>query len=1065
MGRKREGPGMVRVRVLGGVELSIGSRRIGMNTEVLFGLALYLTTRAGERVPRDQLLDLFWAKGADEQRRHALRQMMYRLRQKGLVLDEDGEYLSIARDRVQSDLREVLDGRWPERATAAEIDAAATFSPVFSRRMAPGFVEWLDDVRDRAVAQHRKASLRQITVARREGRWADLERWAQSVLRSDPLNEEATLARAESAAMAGSKTVALEILDTYLAELGEIAPELSKPALALRKRLAERRADWTMRGPKEVALVGRTDLMSRLTGLVDAAYRGEGSAVMLVGAPGIGKTRLAMETLGYAELKGMRTVVVRAEAGTTERPLSLVQQLISSLLQMPGAAGCHPESFASLRRVVSDSDAPWHGELASNQPESVARLSASFVDLCRAISLETRVAIFADDVHNADLLSFSPMSALMRAIGGTRVLLVCASRRREGGAVDSLPWDHVSLVQVPSLSTSATAELATATAAAHRITIGAAGATRLAEVAAGNPLFVRELCIAGVSNDSRPLVPESLSHLIADRLGRLSRMQLRLLRAIALLGDAATVGRLTALAESSQSDLSSTIDMLEQDGILGLGPGGSLRLHDCWREAIIDALTPASKVALAFECASLLSSQRDSDASPESLWRAADLFALAGETARALNLYLSAAERLDAIGMPTAAIEVLERSSALVISGAQRGRVGAWLGRSHLLVGNTEKALSLAEAAVRELATVEDSHAAELAMSHCVRAEALLKLSRKSDDALADLVELTTEGRIAPHLQLTACLFGIRLAANSSHDDAARWFFRRSREIEARTSRSLIGWLTAIVYQAELGTIADIRAEHRWLESRDLSGVSTYDFCRVLRFKCHSLRIAGLLAEAIASGEEAFRVAATNAMPHDARLAAELLTFVYLDNNDVDSSELWIDKAREMVPQSEYGLGSVSLSHAEDRLRLQRGDWQPVFSRLSARLDAIKADGAVRSRCGELSTLAYSAAMLGLEAEARSSVEQVLDELPKISGSFSGDYPTELAVRTLSALGNHREAVALAQTHVSEKRRRGDLPLPPFCRELRATEAAPGLGDGNELSRIAIQSIDVRGWS
>ncbi len=33
---------MVRVRVLGAVELSIGSRRIGMNTEVLFGLALYL---------------------------------------------------------------------------------------------------------------------------------------------------------------------------------------------------------------------------------------------------------------------------------------------------------------------------------------------------------------------------------------------------------------------------------------------------------------------------------------------------------------------------------------------------------------------------------------------------------------------------------------------------------------------------------------------------------------------------------------------------------------------------------------------------------------------------------------------------------------------------------------------------------------------------------------------------------------------------------------------------------------------------------------------------------------
>lgn len=1056
MGRKREGTGMVRVRVLGAVELSIGGRRIGMNTEVLFGLALYLTTRAGERVARDQLLDLFWAKGRDEQRRHALRQMMYRLRQKGLVLDEDGEYLSISRGRVQSDLREVLDSGWPERATPVEIDAAATFSPVFSRRMAPGFVEWLDEVRERAVSQHRKASLRQITVARREGRWADLERWAQSVLRSDPLNEEATLARAESAAMAGSKTVALEILDAYLAELGDIAVELGKPALALRKRLAERRADWTMRGPKEVALVGRTELMSRLTGLVDAAWRGEGSAVMLVGAPGIGKTRLAMEALGYAELKGMRTVVVRAEAGTTERPLSLVQQLISALLQMPGAAGCHPESFATLRRVVSEPDAPWHGELASNQPETVLRLSVSLVELCRAISVETRIAIVADDLHNADHLSLSPIGALMRALGGLRILLVAASRRRDGGAMDSVPWDHVSAIQVPSLSAGATAVLATATAAAHRIVIAQDSALRLAEAAAGNPLFVRELCISRASADARLMLPESLSHLISDRLGRLSRMQLRLLRATALMGDAATVGRLSALSESTQREISSAIDLLEQDGILGLGASGNLRLHDCWRESIIDSLTPASKAALSFECASLLSSGRDADATPESLWRAADLFALAGETARALDLYLSAAERLHAIGMPTAAIEVLERSSSMVISGAQRGRVGAWLGRSHLLVGNTDQALSHAEAAIRDLQGTDQLHAAEMAMSHCVRAEAILKMSRNSDVALSDLIELTKDGALEAHLQLTACLYGIRMAANSSHDEAARWFYARSRSIEERTTRSLIGWLTAIVYHTELGTVADIRAEHRWLESRDLSGVSTYDHCRVLRFKCHSLRVAGLLSDAVMSGEASFQLATENAMPHDARLAAELLAFVFLDANDVESARTWIERAKTMVPHSEYGLGSVSLSHAEDRLRLQMGEYEPVYTRLVARVAAIRSDGAVRNRCGELSTLAYCAAATGLESVSRTFIEQVLEELPRVSGSFSGDYPTELAARTLVRLGSTERAAALARDHALAKRRRGDLPFPQFCELIRAADAALSGNDGDKLSRVPL---------
>ena len=41
MARKQKQPGTVRVRVLGATELQIGTRRVGMNTEALFALALY----------------------------------------------------------------------------------------------------------------------------------------------------------------------------------------------------------------------------------------------------------------------------------------------------------------------------------------------------------------------------------------------------------------------------------------------------------------------------------------------------------------------------------------------------------------------------------------------------------------------------------------------------------------------------------------------------------------------------------------------------------------------------------------------------------------------------------------------------------------------------------------------------------------------------------------------------------------------------------------------------------------------------------------------------------------
>jgi hypothetical protein len=64
--------------------------------------------------------------------------------------------------------------------------------------------------------------------------------------------------------------------------------------------------------------------MSRLTGGVEDAARGHGGGTMLRGAPGVGKTRLAMEVRGFAELRGFRTLVVRADASHSARPLSTI---------------------------------------------------------------------------------------------------------------------------------------------------------------------------------------------------------------------------------------------------------------------------------------------------------------------------------------------------------------------------------------------------------------------------------------------------------------------------------------------------------------------------------------------------------------------------------------------------------------------------------------------------------------------------------------------------------------------------------------------------------------------
>src|SRR5262249_21192308 len=57
--------------------------------------------------------------------------------------------------------------------------------------------------------------------------------------------------------------------------------------------------------------IGRTQEMGTLRTAIDAALDGQASLVMIVGEPGIGKTRLAEETGEYARLRGAQVLVGR----------------------------------------------------------------------------------------------------------------------------------------------------------------------------------------------------------------------------------------------------------------------------------------------------------------------------------------------------------------------------------------------------------------------------------------------------------------------------------------------------------------------------------------------------------------------------------------------------------------------------------------------------------------------------------------------------------------------------------------------------------------------------------
>jgi len=118
------------------------------------------------------------------------------LKEVGVTLDGDGELLSLSPARVRCDLADALRSDWIIEADEATIAAACDALPGLTRRFSERYGEWIDEIRARLETQFRRAALRVLSDAKAEGRWYDVEHWALMLLRTDPLNETAVLARA-----------------------------------------------------------------------------------------------------------------------------------------------------------------------------------------------------------------------------------------------------------------------------------------------------------------------------------------------------------------------------------------------------------------------------------------------------------------------------------------------------------------------------------------------------------------------------------------------------------------------------------------------------------------------------------------------------------------------------------------------------------------------------------------------------------------------------------------------------------------------------------------------------
>jgi class 3 adenylate cyclase/tetratricopeptide (TPR) repeat protein len=295
----------------------------------------------------------------------------------------------------------------------------------------------------------------------------------------------------------------------------------------------------------QLPFVGRQSELALLRRCAGQAAEGRGQAVELVGAPGLGKTRLLDEFLSGV---GYSVLFADGDVYGTSTPYQPLHRLFRHELGLPEDAQAdevrvqlerltaevapHLLVWLPLIGIVAGVDMAETPEVAALGAEARReRLEQVTSEALGLLLAEPRVFVF-NDLHFMDEATIGLLLRLV-ADAAERPWMMIASRRPVSPA--RLPeLAHVHVLELEPLS----AELSDRAVAAvtEQLDLPAHRVAALLERAGGNPLYLQELVAAITEGGDEAALPDSVEGVIAARIDRLEPLQRRLLRSAAVLG-------------------------------------------------------------------------------------------------------------------------------------------------------------------------------------------------------------------------------------------------------------------------------------------------------------------------------------------------------------------------------------------------------------------------------------------------------------------------------------------------------------------------------------------------
>jgi DNA-binding SARP family transcriptional activator len=656
-------PTDISVQTLGVVAIDVNDSRVRPSAGQLFALLLYLASRRGHATSRRAIQELIFPNATERQGAHNLRQLLYRARRLGAPIEMDSDELRAPIDRVSIDWWEVVND--PELGKSQLEDVARGVFPGYAPAISDAFREWFEGERAEASLQLSRAVATRLTQLRRAGRWDLVDAASRALLAIDPFSEEGTLAKAEVLAVAGSKSAALHVIDEYLREVGVNQPQLRLAPSSLRRRISERLPDLGQRSLDDRVFVGREEMMNALSAMGAAARAGSEQVLLVWGEPGIGKTRLLTEYRALSALEGGVACWHSCQSHDVFRPLGILTDLASELLQAPGSLGCDPGARELLARLVSAND---HVGVQREHEAEEAPLSAivrSLSDLVSAVATERPVLVFIDD---AQWLDRSSLTALLGAFGGRsarRSCLVMASRERALLSGADTHFDRVSSIRLKPLDHEPARELARAHLQAALAAEMATVEGHILEQAKGNPFFIRFLCSHFTATSDIQTLTESLGEILERRLEQLSPDATRTLEACVVLGKNCTFARLEGLLQVPRYRLIRDIEELDDRGLVEIRDGCFVSSHALLGDAVVRRMSAVVESVFHAAAADLLQKEGAAAWAGSLPWDCAEHWRRAGRDEEAVSVLRACAQRAVDVGRYGDAVATLQRALTL----------------------------------------------------------------------------------------------------------------------------------------------------------------------------------------------------------------------------------------------------------------------------------------------------------------------------------------------------------------------------------------------------------------